>query len=143
MSELIGFRNNIRPTHQFQIAIPTALRRKLQHEIKEKTIRKGEADKMAVLVREIMKHSVFAMTFTNTWVNLCHRDSLSELIGQEDLFSRQSKSAPGVRMFFIALRRTTPATRPSRFARHRARFPKSSCIVQAVQQPSRLRHFGA
>lgn len=73
-------------TKDYQIAIPTELGRKLKSELAARRIRKGEADKHAVLVREIMKHK-FRNDLYKNWVNLSSH-KIAMLIGKRT-YARQ------------------------------------------------------
>ena len=53
---------------QQKIAIPQALSAKLRSAVADRTIRKGEADKKAVLVREMLRHQ-FRDDLYNDWIN--------------------------------------------------------------------------
>ena len=68
-------------TYQQKIAIPIRLATLLKRETRAGRMKKGSADKAAVLVRELMKHS-FRNDLHGNWINL-HSRKLFELIGKK------------------------------------------------------------
>jgi hypothetical protein len=68
-------------TYQQKIAIPIRLATLLHREVRAGRMKKGSADKAAVLVRELMKHS-FRNDLHGNWVNL-HSRKLFDLLGKK------------------------------------------------------------
>ena len=62
------------------IAIPQALSVKLRSAVADRTIRKGEADKKAVLIREMLRHQ-FRDDLYNDWINI-HSRKLIRILGR-------------------------------------------------------------
>lgn len=110
--------------NNYQIAVPKRLCQKLNAELTAKRIRKNEADKKAVLVRELMKNQSRDDLY-KTWVNFSS-DKLIELLGRKTYVAQIER----LKEWGVIIRTNSfyAGNAPDRFQEKKP-FPKAICLI--------------